>query len=141
MVPECPSVCPFYQNWRKPSKMERMEAAGVAAWLADALKLPQYATAVKEHGVDGYMLLDLAKRDNLSELEITSLMHQSKIRGAMAKLMNKRTAEGAAGATDVARAKRPRLAGDEAEVTPGPAAAGSATTVEGGLDQAGFQKA
>jgi len=30
--------------------------------------------------VDGFMLFDLAECDNLAELEITSLIHQSKVR-------------------------------------------------------------
>ena len=118
-----------------------MDAAAVAAWFADALNLPQYAAAVKAHGVDGDVLLELEKWDNLSELEITNLMDQAKVRGGLAKLGRKRAAEGPAGGTAVARAKRPRLAGAEAEVTPGPAAAASATAVEGGMEQAAFQQA
>ena len=121
--------------------MERMDAAAVAAWFADALKLPQYARAVKEHGVDGDVLLDLVEQGNLSELEINTLIHQSKIRGAIAKLGRKRAAKNPPDGTDVARAKRPRLGGDEAEATPGPAAAGSSKAVEGGGEQAGFQQA
>ena len=42
--------------------MDQLDAAGVAAWLADALKLPPYAAVVKEHAVDGEILLDLAER-------------------------------------------------------------------------------
>ena len=121
--------------------MEQMDAAAVAAWFADALNLPQYAAAVKAHGVDGDVLLELEKWDNLSELEITNLMDQAKVRGGLAKLGRKRAAEGPAGGTAVARAKRPRLAGAEAEVTPGPAAAASATAVEGGIEQAAFHQA
>ena len=56
--------------------MEQMDAAAVAAWFAEALKLPQYAGAVKEHEVDGDVLLDLVERDKLAALEITSDMHQ-----------------------------------------------------------------
>ena len=37
--------------------MEQMDAAAVAAWFADELELPQYAAAVKEHKVDGDVLL------------------------------------------------------------------------------------
>ena len=113
----------------------------MAAWFADELKLPQYAAAITEHEVDGDVFLDLVERDSLSELEITKLIHQSKIRGALVKLGRKRVAESAAGGTGVARAKRPRLAGAEAEITPGPAAAASATAVEGGGEQAAFQQA
>ena len=72
--------------------------------------------------VDGFMLFDLAERDNLAELEITSLIHQSKVRGALARLGRKRPAEAAGGGTDVPRAKRSRLQ-LEADATPGPAAA------------------
>ena len=80
-------------------KMEQMDAAAVAAWFADELKLPQYAAAVKEHEVDGDVLLDLVEQGSLSELEITKLMHQSKVRGALAKLGRKRAAEGFPGGT------------------------------------------
>jgi hypothetical protein len=44
-------------------------------WLADALKLPQYAVVVKEHAVDGEILLDLAERDKLAALKITNPIH------------------------------------------------------------------
>jgi hypothetical protein len=70
--------------------MEQMDAAAVAAWFADALNLPQYATAVKAHGVDGDVLLELEKWDNLSELEITNLMDQANVRGGVAKLLEVR---------------------------------------------------
>ena len=33
--------------------MERMDAAAVAAWFTETLKLPQYAAPIKEHEVDG----------------------------------------------------------------------------------------
>jgi hypothetical protein len=115
--------------------MEQMDAAAVAVWFADELELPQYAAAAKEHGIDGDILLDLVDRDKLAALEITNDIHQAKVRGALAKLGRKRAAEGLPGGTDVARAKRARLARAEAEVTPGPAAAGSASAAEGGLDQ------
>ena len=32
--------------------MERMDAAAVAAWFTETLKLPQYAAPIKEHEVD-----------------------------------------------------------------------------------------
>jgi hypothetical protein len=114
--------------------MEQMDAAAVAAWFADTLKLPQYAAAITEHEIDGDVLLELEKRDNLSELNITNVIHQAKVRGALAKLGRKRAAD--------SRVKRRRTVGAEAdEVTPGPAAAGAAIAGEGGLDQAGFQQA
>ena len=124
--------------------MEQMDVAAVAAWFVDALGLPQYAAAVQEHEVDGFVLLELEKRDNLADLGIKGNMHQAKVRGGLAKqtsLHRKRPAEYVPGGTAVARAKRPRLAGAEAEVTPGPAAAASATAVEGGMEQAAFQQA
>ena len=124
--------------------MEQMDAAAVAAWFTDALNLPQYAAAAKEHEIDGAILLALVERDKLAaleSLEITNDIHQAKIRVALAKLGRKRAAEGPAGGTAMARAKRPRLAGAEAEVTPGPAAVASATTVEGGIEQAAFHQA
>ena len=121
--------------------MEQMDAAAVAAWFADELKLPQYAAAAKEHEIDGAILLDLVERDKLAALEITNDIHQAKIRVTLTKLGRKRAAEGPAGGTAVARAKRPRLAGAEAEFTPGPAAAASATAAEGGMEQAAFQQA
>ena len=80
-------------------KMEQMDAAAVAAWFADDLKLPQYAAAAKEHGIDGDMLLDLVERDKLAALEITDDIHQAKVRGALAKLGRKRAAEGFPGGT------------------------------------------
>jgi hypothetical protein len=58
----------------------------VAAWFSDALKMPQYAEAVTEHEVDGYELLDIAEQGNLADLGIKGSMHQSKVRGAIAKL-------------------------------------------------------
>ena len=119
--------------------MEQMDATALAAWFTDTLKLPQYATAITEDEVDGDALLDLEKRDNLADLGIESNVHQSKVRGALAKLGRKRAAESLPSGTDVARAKHARLAGAEAEVTPGPAAAPSATAVEACLEQAGFQ--
>jgi hypothetical protein len=127
--------------------MEQMDTAAVAVWFADALKLPQYAAAVKEHEVDGFVLLDLAQRDNLADLGIKGNMHQSKVRGAIATLegslqrQHKRAAKDIPGGTDVARVKRPRLAGAEAEATPAPAAASSSAAVVGGGEQAGFQQA
>ena len=110
--------------------MEELDAAGVAAWFG-ALKLPQYAAAITEHEIDGDILLDLEKRDHLSELAITDLIHQSKVRGALAKLGRKRATESAASGTDVARAKRARLAGAEEEVTPGAAVSTTPRTVCG----------
>ena len=49
--------------------MEQMDAAAVAAWFADVLKLPQYAAAAKAHEIDGAILLDLVERDKLAALE------------------------------------------------------------------------
>ena len=90
-------------------KMEQMDTAAVAAWFVDALGLPQYAAAVKEHEVDGFVLLELEKRDNLADLGIKGNMHQAKVRGGLAKqtsLHRKRPAEYVPGGTAVARAKR-----------------------------------
>jgi hypothetical protein len=89
--------------------MEEMDTAAVAAWFTDVLELPQYAAFISEHAVDGDMLLDLADRDYLSELEVTSVLHEAKIRAALAKLRRKAAAEGAAAGMDVARVKRPRV--------------------------------
>jgi len=122
-------------------KMEQMDVAAVAAWFADELKLPQYVVATKEHEIDGAILLDLVEQGKLAALEITNDIHQAKVRVALTKLGRKRAAEGPAGGTAVARAKRARLAEAEAEVTPGPAAAATVTAAEGGgMEQAAFQQ-
>jgi hypothetical protein len=117
--------------------MEQMEA-----WLAGPPKLPQYAAAIEEHGVDGDVLLGLVEREGkLAAFEIANDIHQATVRGALAGLGRTRAAEGAAGGTDVARAKRARLAGAGAEVTPGPAAVASVAAAEGGGEQTTFQQA
>jgi hypothetical protein len=82
--------------------MEQLDAAGVVAWVADALKLPQYAAVVKEHAVEGDILLELAKRDKLTALKITNSIHQAQTQVALAKLRvlrRKRSAESPIGKT------------------------------------------
>jgi hypothetical protein len=56
VAPNCTTIWGICQ-----AKMKQLDAAGVAAWLADTLKLSQYAAVVKEHAVDEEILLDLAE--------------------------------------------------------------------------------
>ena len=91
--------------------LEDMGAVHVAAWLRDEVKLPQYAAAAEERGVDGGVLLNLIARDGLAgQLGVSNGAHQSKISAHAAQRSRRKRAapDTAVKAGAARRAKRAR---------------------------------
>ena len=65
--------------------MELCDAPAVAEWLR-SLKLDAVARAAEDNGVDGNVLVALAREDGLTELGVTSNLQIAKIKGGIAKL-------------------------------------------------------
>ena len=88
---------------------ELVTPTAVAQWL-QSLNLGQHSAAVIENGVDGYVMVDLLRTNNLPLLGITNELHMSRVRAGSVKLatVHKRdrpiSAENAASAGQ----KRPR---------------------------------
>ena len=102
--------------------MELFDAPAVAEWLR-SLKLDAVARAAEDNGVDGNVLVALAREDGLTELGVTSKLQIAKIKGGIAKLAQ--SAERAQANVGERPSKRARRSGPASPLTE-PAAADAA---------------
>eukprot|EP01047_Picozoa_sp_COSAG01_P034314 COSAG01_NODE_2571_length_7440_cov_27.241384_7_plen_528_part_01 len=87
-----------------PTPLEQMGVAEVVTWLR-GLKLPASAATAEANDVDGYVLSDMLTHRTLgAALGVTDALHQCKIRGAVAKLLQSQRAAAAAAAAGRKRA-------------------------------------